>query len=535
MSLLSRQSLPNSRMVIACCCILFMLYLVQGVGYLRSQSITADEGSFLNYAVRFIHGHPERVFPTRDNSKMPVSVINLIPRMIEQSLHPGLQKSDSGASDIMHGRYVTLACSLITLLLVFLWSRQLYGDAGALFSLFLITFCPNTLASAGLVTTDSYAQLFLLLSMYLLWRYCRHPSLRMFILFSCCVALAQLAKQSLIHLYIICPLTWLFYPLSTGDISWRRTAWRLAIFVCINVLTINAAYYFTGLNLRIGEYHFMSDAFRQVQRLLPSRLPVPFPKAFVEGLDMAKYYDQIGGGIDHVSSFGKVTILGRSTVGGSFWYYYLVSLLFKTPIATLTCIIASLIIVMRLRRWQHFVAAEWFLLTPVAYFIVYMSFFYKTQCGIRHLIFIYPLLYVLCGILARIINPFGRGLVIAAGAALVISVVSYRNNFYPYTNELVGNKTFAFQKVGAANLEYNQGQLFFNDYLHVHPHVRMAPTAADTGTFLINVNDYLDVWSRHRYDWIARIPPVGQVAYNGLLIHVEPAMLPARYQNSGRP
>jgi hypothetical protein len=47
------------------------------------------------------------------------------------------------------------------------------------------------------------------------------------------------------------------------------------------------------------------------------------PKPFVTGLDMAKYYDQIGGGYDGISSFGKVTILNNETTGGSFWYYIL--------------------------------------------------------------------------------------------------------------------------------------------------------------------------------------------------------------------
>ena len=62
----------------------------------------------------------------------------------------------------------------------------------------------------------------------------------------------------------------------------------------------------------LGEYRFMSELFSGLQNVLPAWLPLPFPRPFVEGLDMAKYYDQVGGGIDHVSSFGKPTILGEA-------------------------------------------------------------------------------------------------------------------------------------------------------------------------------------------------------------------------------
>jgi hypothetical protein len=46
-------------------------YLINGIFYLRAQSLTSDEGSFLFYASRLAKGHPERIYPQADNSKMP--------------------------------------------------------------------------------------------------------------------------------------------------------------------------------------------------------------------------------------------------------------------------------------------------------------------------------------------------------------------------------------------------------------------------------------------------------------------------------
>src|SRR3954453_4318858 len=92
--------------------LIIAFYLFNGVNYLRSQSITSDEGAFYNYAIRYVQHHPDRINPINDNSKMPVILLNIIPRAVQQVLHPGLKKTDNGDSDIVAGRYVTLLISV---------------------------------------------------------------------------------------------------------------------------------------------------------------------------------------------------------------------------------------------------------------------------------------------------------------------------------------------------------------------------------------------------------------------------------------
>jgi hypothetical protein len=83
------------------------------------------------------------------------------------------------------------------------------------------------------------------------------------------------------------------------------------------------------------------------------------------------------------------------------------------------------------------------------------------------------------------------------------------------------NKSYAYKFVGAANLEFHQGAYFASDFLKMHPNVRPAGANPDTGDFIIRVDDYLDVWNRHTYNWISSVRPYGQVAFDYLLIHVE--------------
>ncbi len=507
--------------------IIIGMYLINGVMHLRAISITNDEASFYNYAKRLIKGHPERRYPDVDNSKMPVSVLNLLPRMAEQALHPGLQKNDLGQSDLMHGRYITLLVSMFILLLVYKWSAALYGETAGLFSAFLTSFSPNLLANSVLITTDSYSALALLASMYVLWRYCSRHSLKNFVLLAVCVGISQLVKQSLFYLYVLVPATlFIYYRVQDIPIKWRALVTYTVAFLFINWLIINAGFYFRQTNTLLGNFTFMSDTFKQLQHRLPGWLPLPFPNAFVTGLDQAKYYNQVGGGYIDRSSFGNVTILGKSSTGGSFWYYYFVSVFFKTPVSNLIFIAASIWAMVKRNSFRVFTRQEFFLLLPVLFYLLYMSFLYNTQCGIRQLIFIYPFLFILCGILIPLLNTRYTQLAVAVLSIVMLTgVTKYWSNYYPYTNELIINKTNAYRFVGASNLEFGQGEYFFAKYLRTHPGVKRISAVPEPGTFLMTSSEYLDTWNLHTFAWANGIKPTGQVAYNGLLITVTEADL----------
>lgn len=502
--------------------LIIILYLINGIYYLKSQSITSDEGAFYDYAKRFLKGNPDRVDPRSDNSKTPIVILNTIPRIVTQILVPETKKSDWGVSDITNGRYTTLLISVLTILLVYSWTAQLYGAQAGIFSALLMSLCPNNLANAALVTTDSYSALFLVAPLFYLWKFYKYNKKSDFILFCVCVAFAQLVKQSLFHLYVIIPLLLILLFLCNPEKIKRAVFLKgLLFFILINWLVINAGYYFFETNTLLGNYTFKSELFNTVQRYFPSSFPVPFPKPFVDGLDMTKYYDQIGGGYTNISSFGKVTILNQSSTGGSFWYYYFVTIFFKTPISFLIFFLAAIAITFSKATKASLFSNNFFLLFPVIYFLIIMSFFYKTQCGIRHIIFIYPLLFIFCGsIIPSAKNYFTKSVIIGLLFFAILSISNYWGNYYPYTNEFILEKKNAYKYVGAGNLEFLQGKYFFQDYMNKNKEVKMAPLMPQAGTFIITSEDYLDIWNRHEYTWLSNLKPIGHVAYNGLLIKV---------------
>ncbi len=507
--------------------LLVLFYLVSGISYLRTQSVTADENSFYIYAKRWTKGNPERIDPATDDSKTPVVALNLLPRAVAQVFHPGLHRTDNGVTDIIHARYVTLFFSLLTLCLVFRWASGLFGDKAGLFAVLLMVLEPNFLASSGLVTTDSYSSFFLLAVMYSLWKLLRLRSWRCLVIFSVAVAGAQLVKQSLFHLYVLLPVV-IIVSLSVAPRPGIFTLVKsLLLFVFIQWLLINLGYYFFGFDTRLGDYHFFSFFFQQLQQHLPSGLPVPFPRPFLQAFDMTKYYDEIGGGIAGKSGFGNVTLLGQSFRGHGVRYYYLVSLFFKTPVSFFILLGWALFLLMKGKFSDP--TAVFCLLAPPGYFLVYFSFFYQVQIGVRHIVFLVPLMCVfLSGVLPVMARSGKRFILPGLSLYLFCSYCFYWQHQYSYTNEFIVDKTFAYRYVGSSNIDYGQGRYWGNRYLLSHPEVHWADSNARPGRYLVPVQEYMDIYNTHGPDWLNSHAPYGHVAFSNLLVEITEQALNGR-------
>ncbi|MEO6258740.1 MAG: phospholipid carrier-dependent glycosyltransferase, partial [Thermoanaerobaculia bacterium] len=71
---------------------------------------------------------------------------------------------------LFRARLPMLGIALLLGVLIFFWSRELWGSLGALLSLALFAFDPNFIGNGGLVTTDVPLAAFMLGAIYFLWR-----------------------------------------------------------------------------------------------------------------------------------------------------------------------------------------------------------------------------------------------------------------------------------------------------------------------------------------------------------------------------
>ena len=502
---------------------LIAVYLINGFIAIPSNSVVYDEMDHWSYGKRILKGQPQKVYIYDDATAMPITGVNAVPRAVEQVLNPKLSKTDGGLSDIMHGRYVTLLICLLIGIYIYKWSNELFGEWGGIFSLFLFVFCPNVNAHVTLLSTDAYTALFALTTLYYFRKFINESGVKNFILFSLSFAVAQIVKYSLIHLFVIIGLLSLIILIYRKSLisNWKKNLVRLLIFLIIQVIVINAAYQFNGTGQRLEDYHFRSGLFQSIQSsAVLNTIPLPLPVPYVEGFDVTYHMMELGAGHPLVS--GKNYLLGEARTQRGFWYYYLVVLLFKTPIPYLLVLLLAASLFLKEKK---------FLITSVTsiicfaglYYLLLFSFVNEVQIGIRHILLLFGLAYVLAG---RAVHVNWKPSVkkIAFGFFALYSIATYYfyfPNLISYTNELIADKKNAYRIIADTNIDYGQGAFEALDFLDKHKDVKYADTIPAAGKFIIGIDYYLNLDGSGKFLWLKNFKPVGHVNHCYLLFDVK--------------
>src|SRR3989442_15622578 len=124
------------------------------------------------------------------------------------------------------------------------------------------------------------------------------------------------------------------------------------------------------------------------------------------GAGIGSYLVGLARGLRHSGVGHNAYLMGKYSEDG-WWYYFLYAYLIKTPIGTLLIVAASLASLGLRRRIR--LKDELFLWIPIA-LIVLITSLWKVNIGLRHLLPIYPFLYLAAG---RLVARPGAG---AAGA-----------------------------------------------------------------------------------------------------------------------
>jgi len=197
----------------------FVVHLVLTLLYVKQQPLTNDEADYIEYSKRWLKGHPLKVKDV-DDSKTPVTAIAWIPRMVQQTLHPGMQLNDWGRSDQINGRYMMLVFFWGVFVYVYLFGKKLYGRNGWIIPLFLLIIDPLFMAFTPIVTSDMACVFVFLATLYHAYVYSIDDSWKHFLLMSFFSGLALLTKSSMVFIPFI--LVIIFTTRWYSDYSTRR-------------------------------------------------------------------------------------------------------------------------------------------------------------------------------------------------------------------------------------------------------------------------------------------------------------------------
>lgn len=377
-------------------------------------------------------------------------------------------------------QYAKLPFVIITLILglfVFLWSLQWFGPVAAIASLTLFATDPNIIAHSTIVHTDMPFTVFFFIGTYFFQRALstrRWPDgLLACALFSL-AAITKFSSVGIVASWSLAGLIWLLQPASSQDsplagaVSRRRNLLLLSGLLLGSLL---GAYLFTwaAYGFRFAAIPGTEESFVMAP-VMPETTPlfVRQTASFVTRFHLlpeAWIYGEL-----HTLAFLSRTsfLLGGFSEEG-FWLYFPVAFLAKTPLPAL--ILVSLSFAGLLTRHNFHKRPIFTLWAPV---LVYFSIavWARMNIGIRHILPIYPFLFVLAGESAAALwqsrTVWKRGcLILIGGWALWGSVVTYPN-YLAYFNETAGGPKNGHNVLLDSNLDWGQNLKSLKSWMGEH-------------------------------------------------------------------
>jgi hypothetical protein len=455
------------------------LHFAMAVGSKWSESTTSDElvhvtGGYSYWAFNDYRLHPE-------NGNLPQRWVAL-PAWIGGAKFPSLdqeywRKSDAWVMGheffyetgedhfprLMAARAMIALFSVATGVLVFWWSRRLFGTSGAFVSLLFFAFSPSFLSHGAYATSDVCMAFFMLAAMAAWWRHLNTPGWGPFALsavvfglacvakFSAVLLLPMMALCALVHLAtrrgragtlllsaaghaaVAFAIIWAFY-------GFRYSAFNPALPAADGFIEPWPAMYAnTG---RIGQViHFLAGIHA-------------LPEAFLYGAAYVRQTSQMRGAFLN----GEYSISGWPS-------FFIWTFALKTTLPFIAASAWSIWLAVRERTKLRCTLGgrlEGFLpLTPLlSLFAVYWIFSIQSHLNIgeRHLLPVYPVLFILTGALGKWFRPlhWRAFLVVGLIAWHIAESARIAPHYLAYFNELLGGPEEGHRHLVDSSLDWGQ-------------------------------------------------------------------------------
>lgn len=372
---------------------------------------------------------------------------------------------------------------LLLAAVVYRFACGLFARRAGLAALFLYVLSPNILAHASLATLDLPIAFLIFLTLYLLWRYTRRPDAVRLVAFSLALACALAVKVQAI---LLLPIVVIILGVCAKDIARRGIRGRVRLFLSwpliplISWMLINAVY----LNNPLVTAH-----------LLPSQ--------FLGALEVKVLHSEGG-------HFGY--LMGQYSTGG-WWYYFPAAILMKTPLPTLVLLAIGLC-----RKPSR--ESVLFVFLPLAVFLG-MAMRSKVNIGLRHVLMIYPFIFILAGRgAASLWSTPRRAVALAVLAVLYVSgSVIVAPHHLSYFNVLSGGAAGGHRLLIDSNYDWGINDRFLQRYVQrrgVSYEINPDAFTPVTGHILVSANALYGVINGGpaAYAWLKETSePVNRIAY----------------------
>jgi hypothetical protein len=461
-----------------------VIFVVLSVGSVLQKSPTFDETVHLFAGYSYLRWGDYRVNPEHPPlvkmlAAAPLLALDLDSARITPRERSGVQRDknygwvlahrfvfvDNDAETLFgHARWVMLFMAAALAVCVGLWARELYGTEAAIAALVLFCFDPNIIAHATIVQTDVPFALFFFVSTYFFWRSLKELSWFNLLMTAALFALASVTKFSFLTILPAWLLVGLVKIMTSGSLTspitspaviadrGKKAALVSTIFIftlVFSYVVIWAAYQFRfdAVLYQRGQFFIANRGGESpwLEFLIQfCRANFVLPEAWIFGIEDAYHH------------MGRTAYLNGEISKTGFWMYFPVAFVAKTPVPTLLLILIAVghLIFVRSRQGGAFV-----LLAPAIIFFL-LAVWSKLNVGLRHIIPVYPFLFVLIG------GTIGAGWksgrrparfsLIFIGLWLIGSTLWAYPNYLAYFNEVAGGTSRGHRILVDSNLDWGQ-------------------------------------------------------------------------------
>ena len=437
---------------------LLLAFLAQALCFEAANSQTSDEGVHLAAGYSYLLRRDFRLNPEhppliKELAALAVYLRHRLPFEPDPELWRDADQlligrdflyanSVSGEQILSAARLPTILLGTLLVALVGLWSYRLWGGGAALLGMALASFEPNLIAHASLVTTDLGVTLFTFLSVYLLWEYTRAPSERLLLAIGVSAGLALATKFSAILLGPIFAIALGVHILRGGSFALPRP----------------------GTPPDSGPRPLSE---RLVAGVPPTLILLVLAAAVVVATYLLREPTWLQGLLHTLRTVDEeptTFFFGQHYPQGVGWPYFPAAFLIKTPLGSLLLIGAGLLSYGLGRRSEQREAL--FLLVPVAVLLA-VAATSKLNLGVRHVLPIYPFLFVVASRLAALNVRPALLVPLLALPALATAASSLRvaPHQLAYFNEAVGGPDRGHHYLSDSNIDWCQGLKGLRDFV----------------------------------------------------------------------
>ncbi|HVU32613.1 MAG TPA: glycosyltransferase family 39 protein [Opitutaceae bacterium] len=483
---------------------LLALHFTLGVGSKRVQSTTSDEIAHLTGGFAYWQFNDYRLQP--ENGNLPQRWAAL-PAYLEHAKFPTLDQIYWRTSEVwvmgheffyetgqdhfpllMEARAMIALFSVGTGLLVFLWSRALFGTAAGFFSLSLLVFSPLFLAHGALATSDVCMVFFFVASLGAYWRHLHDGRWRWAVTSMATFGLACVAKFSavlLLPMFLILAVARVY---AAAPVTFGRQTFATRPAKTRALLGSGLGHGAVGVFIIWAFYGFRYAAFNPA---------VPAAKQFIRRWDLidqniglqGKVVDALAAlhALPEAFLYGFAYVIDSAKSRASYlngdysltgWpTFFPWTFLLKTTLPVL--LVTVLVVILAATRWRkrpERVKGDLYRVLPLAVlFVVYWAFSLTTHLNIgqRHIMPTYPVLFIAAGLVVAMAWKGRRWLAVAAVALAgwqAIDAARIAPYYLAYFNRIAGGPANGYRHLVDSSLDWGQDLPGLKSWLDANVH-----------------------------------------------------------------